>query len=185
MSKEDSQSPPIRVDFVPGHSLPGRIGMTFAPGKYQSGMYAEWCRDLETDLARLCEEYETHTLVCLLEDHELVKVEIEKLPTAARNRGLEFIHFPIRDMGVPADQRATADLIARICDVARAGETVVIHCMGGFGRTGTIAASCLVALGDEAASAIERVRAGRRGAIENSTQEEFVHAMANNLASGE
>jgi hypothetical protein len=47
-----SLSHPIRVDFVPPEacSLPGRIGITFAPGK-DAG--AHWNRDLGADLDRV------------------------------------------------------------------------------------------------------------------------------------
>ncbi len=51
-----SESHPIRADFVelvPG--IPGRLGMTFAPGKHHAGKSSSWRRDLDTDLGRLVE----------------------------------------------------------------------------------------------------------------------------------
>ena len=56
------------------------------------------------------------------------------------------------------------------------GFSVALHCRGGKGRTGTIAARVLVELGSAPALAIERVRAVRPGSIETRAQEEFVHA---------
>ena len=49
-----SDSDPIRVDFVPqeAHGLPGRLGLTFAPGKCGKGAYAIWDRDLAQDSLR-------------------------------------------------------------------------------------------------------------------------------------
>jgi protein-tyrosine phosphatase len=52
----------------------------------------------------------------------------------------------------------------------------VIHCRGGLGRSGTVAAACLVALGHGPAEAIERVRAARPGAVESRSQEEWVRS---------
>ena len=51
---------------------------------------------------------------------------------------------------------------------------VLIHCRGGLGRAGTIAARLLIELGTEPGEAIANVRAVRPGAIETDDQEEFV-----------
>ena len=51
---------------------------------------------------------------------------------------------------------------------------MLVHCRGGLGRAGTIAARLLIELGIEPATAIERVRAVRPGAIETRAQEEYV-----------
>jgi ADP-ribosyl-[dinitrogen reductase] hydrolase len=55
-----------------------------------------------------------------------------------------------------------------------AGDTVVVHCMGGLGRAGTIAACVLAARGLEAERAVEVVRAVRPGALETAAQVAFV-----------
>lgn len=54
------------------------------------------------------------------------------------------------------------------------GLTVVVHCKGGLGRTGTFAASILASFGVEPREAIAEVRVARKGAIENARQENFV-----------
>jgi protein-tyrosine phosphatase len=51
---------------------------------------------------------------------------------------------------------------------------VVVHCWGGLGRSGTIAAACLVARGAGAEEAIAAVRAARPGAVQTAAQELFV-----------
>jgi ADP-ribosyl-[dinitrogen reductase] hydrolase len=58
------------------------------------------------------------------------------------------------------------------------GERVVLHCMGGLGRTGTVAARLLVECGVAPEDAIGRVRVARPGAIEYSGQEEYVRRCA-------
>ena len=45
---------------------------------------------------------------------------------------------------------------------------------GGLGRAGTIAASLLIELGDEAGIALQRVRKARPGAVETSVQERYL-----------
>jgi protein-tyrosine phosphatase len=68
--------------------------------------------------------------------------------------------------------------VARILACLAARETIVIHCVGGLGRTGTIAACCLAALGQSPEYAIDAVRAARPGAIQTSFQERFVPRFA-------
>jgi len=53
---------------------------------------------------------------------------------------------------------------------------VLIHCTGGLGRSGMIAARLLVELGEEPRLAMQRVRAARPGAIETAAQEAYVLA---------
>ena len=56
-----------------------------------------------------------------------------------------------------------------------AGENILVHCRGGLGRAGMIAARLLVETGGvEPEVAIERVRAVRPGAIETGAQERWV-----------
>jgi protein-tyrosine phosphatase len=59
-----------------------------------------------------------------------------------------------------------------------ASRTIVVHCHGGIGRSGTIVAACLVAAGADPARALEIVRAERPGAATAPGHEEFVHALA-------
>lgn len=62
--------------------------------------------------------------------------------------------------------------------ILRNGSDVLVHCRGGLGRAGTIAARLLIELGMPPKTAIERVRAVRPGAIETRAQEEYVLAIA-------
>jgi ADP-ribosyl-[dinitrogen reductase] hydrolase len=49
-----------------------------------------------------------------------------------------------------------------------------VHCRGGLGRAGTVAARLLAELGMAPADAISRVRAVRPGAIQTQAQREYV-----------
>jgi hypothetical protein len=168
---------PIYVDFLDPDDtgLSGRIGMTIAPGKKING---KWDRDLDTDLACLRDEYSCDVLVSLMEDAEYKGLQIDGLFERAPAYGIAVVRFPIRDVHPPrkGEMPQFCELVGLILDAARAGRTVVIHCRGGLGRTGTVAAACLVALGHAPAKAIARVRAARRGAVETREQEQWVEA---------
>ena len=51
---------------------------------------------------------------------------------------------------------------------------MVVHCKGGLGRAGTVAALMLVELGMAPDEAIRTVRAARKGAIETREQERYI-----------
>lgn len=172
MHRYTSQTNPIRVAFLAAEAatLPGRIGITFAPGKRDS----RWNRDLEIDLVRLCGEYNAQVLVSLIEDHELKSLEIPNLVERAEAQGLEVIRFPIRDVSVPASIGELVILVARLIEFAQSGRTILVHCRGGLGRAGLVAACCLVALGSAPDKAITEVRRVRPGAVETDEQESFV-----------
>lgn len=176
MQQLTSDNTPIRVDFLPSivTRLPGRIGMTIAPGKQIRGIYGNWHRDLDKDLTRIKTVHGASVLVCLLEPDELTMLNIPRLPDAAREMGFEFVAFPIRDVSVPDSIDALRDLVVRMLEAAASGKTVVIHCRGGLGRSGLVAACCLAALGVDDDQAMAVVRATREGTIETTAQEQMV-----------
>jgi protein-tyrosine phosphatase len=77
---------------------------------------------------------------------------------------------------------ATVTLVEGIVGHMRRGETVVVHCRGGLGRSGTIAACCLVATGRDPVEAIRMVRKARPGAVEVESQVDFVKRFARGRA---
>lgn len=154
----------LRVDWIP--ALPA-LGMTLCPGRRDRG------RDLAQDVSRLVEEGVAE-LVCLVTDQELEAVGVPDLGAAVKARGLRFHRLPIPDQGVPTLDEARA-LVGRILDATGAGEKVVLHCMGGLGRTGTLAACALVARGFTPEGAIAHIRGCREARmVENRAQEAFV-----------
>jgi ADP-ribosylglycohydrolase/protein-tyrosine phosphatase len=171
-----STADPIRVDFVPPEHLPhpGRLGMTFAPGKKDH--LASWDRDLRRDLQRLRDEFRADVLVSLIEDHERESLSIEALDGVAKEVGLRVHKFPIRDVSIPQHAIDLVPTVRLVLASLDAGETVVVHCRGGLGRTGLVVACCLIADGLDAALAVKAVRGAREGTIQTPAQERFVIA---------
>ena len=126
-------------------------------------------------MLRLRRYYKTDVLISLIEDHEFADLQIATLRERAKDFEMENHWFPIRDQSVPASMENLEKLVEVIARLLKKEKNVVIHCMGGLGRTGLVAAACLIALTNlSAAEAVRAVRAARKGAVENSRQEEFV-----------
>lgn len=169
-----SETHPIYVDWLP--SSPGKVGMTIAPGKNAfRAVQGVWSRDLLTDLKRLVDVYETHVLVCLLEDFELEMMGIQNLVKEAENLGIEVHRQPICDNDVPRSMSDVRQLVELMTDRVRSGKNVVTHCRGGLGRAGTIVGCYLVFNGmspDEAIDALHTYR--NPNSPQTPEQEQFI-----------
>ncbi len=178
MTTRTSEDAPIQVGFLPSNLLDaigkGRLGMTFAPGKKVRGVVTHWDRDLPTDLARLRNVYGASHLVTLLEDHELPFLHIADLFSQAQTMELSTRHFPIPDGAVPTDLPAYKLLLRELLGWVKEGQTVIVHCRGGLGRTGLVAAGVLRACGMAADQSMRLVREVRPMAIETAIQEQFL-----------
>jgi Swiss Army Knife protein, DSP-PTPase phosphatase domain len=131
----------------------GRLGITLCPGRCDRG------RDLDTDLTRIRSEGVTRVL-SLLTDSELNWAGVPDLGPRTHAAGLTYRRFPVPDQGI----REVADALelVRWCrEATERGETVVVTCMGGLGRSGTVAACFLVNAGMAPDAAIAAVRAAR------------------------
>jgi ADP-ribosyl-[dinitrogen reductase] hydrolase len=174
-----SQNDPLQIAAVEAPTG-GRIGVTFCPGKKDpNGLSAIWDRDLALDIAAV-RDWGAGAWVCLMERHEFDDMHVPNLAESVEAAGLEFIHLPIVDLqppGAPFEaqwRRAGARLHARL----DRGEAVLVHCRGGRGRAGTVAARLLVERGMAPEAAIEAVRAVRPGAIETAPQVAHVRGLA-------
>lgn len=154
----------------------GRLAMTHCPGRStRDGRGRAWRRDLRQDVEAI-RAAGFGTVLSLLSDAELAALGAAGLGAELQHIGLEWRQFPIEDFGVPGPHTLPVwrelqhEMLARL----HAGEGVLVHCAAGLGRTGTMVATLLKALGDDGDSAIGRVRQARPGTIETAAQEAFV-----------
>ena len=162
----------LRADWIQSDLTgPGRLGITLCPGRKDRG------RDLAADLTQLRALGATR-LLCLLTDTELHWAGVPDLGPRAQGAGLTYRRHPVPDQGTPHIGEAT-ELVQWCREATEQGEAVVVTCMGGLGRSGTIAACCLVAAGMSPEAAIAAVRTARGPrALEIIAQENFVVTFA-------
>lgn len=127
-------------------------------GSAQPGLLADLADDLEflraTGIARI------------------VTLTSRPLPALAGEAGFEIVHFPVPDMGIPTP-RAAEQLCRALVDDLDA-RPVLLHCRGGLGRTGTLAACCLVNLGRTPDEALTAVRCVNPNYVQSPAQAQFI-----------
>src|SRR4029078_4665116 len=64
----------------------------------------------------------------------------------------------MRNFGVPEDPAQFRRNVKEIAQALRQGDSVMLHCAAGLGRTGSTAACVLKALGLDTAEALQRAR---------------------------
>lgn len=172
---------PLRIDAVQVNDSGGLIGMTLCPGKKDRGILSgPWDRDLDMDL-EVIRSWKAKALVCLVEDFELDFLHVPDLPVKTVAFGIQWYHLPITDLCAPDNEFEVAWERAgeELRRILRNGGKIVIHCRGGLGRTGIVAARLLVEFGAEPGEAIRLVRKARVGAIQTSSQEDYIWRMGN------
>lgn len=124
--------------------------------------------DLAGDLARLA-DWHPDLVVSLTEAPEMAPTG---LADWLAREGIGWRHFPVADYAVPdvSGEAAWPALAAEIGAVLARGGRVLVHCMGGCGRSGMVALRLMVAGGEPPDSALARLRAVRPCAVETPAQ---------------
>jgi len=157
-----------QVDF--SKTIRGRLYLHSMPGRYES-----WSNFISSANALGV----THIL-CLTPDEE-IKKKSPDYHQALRVGGCPFIiyRFPIKDYGIPSasDIPDLINILSKIQRLLTAEQVVLIHCAGGIGRTGMVAALLLVYLGHPVEDAIRMVK-NVGSSVETDEQKDFLCQVA-------
>jgi len=123
------------------------------------------------------------TVLSLLTPEEERELGLEEEGREAKRQALKFLSFPIPDRQVPQSLSVVAAILEKVDAGLSSGETVVVHCRQGIGRSGLIAACLLVMKGLSSGAAVETASAARGTPIpETREQRNWIDHYAATLA---
>lgn len=149
----------------------GFIAIMAYPGKEQ---------DAASAIASLANDG-IRQVVSLLEPAEAAALGLEGEAQLVAAESMRFVSFPIPDMGLPASVCAFARLARDLYRQVDAGVNTLLHCRGGVGRSGLLAAAVLLHCGMDPRQACEWVTR-LRGLRVPETSEQGAWLLANHAA---
>jgi len=109
-------------------------------------------------------------VLTLTETAEMADLGAAGLPDLLAAHAIDWLHLPIVDYDIPAGSAPWGQVAGHVHRILGQGGRVMVHCRGGCGRTGMIALRLMVEQGEEAATALTRLRTARPCAVETDQQ---------------
>lgn len=140
----------------------GILAMAPMPGR--GGHYAE-------DIAHL-RDWKPALVVSMVTLPELAAQGAGTLPGDVQDMGTRYIQVPVPDMETPGPEGEEAWHVASNAALSalQGGGRVLIHCMGGCGRSGMAVLRLMIEAGEAPEAALARLRAIRPCAVETEAQ---------------
>ena len=120
-------------------------------------------------------------VVTALSTKEMQEKGVGELPDVVEKAGLLWFHAPIEDDCAP-DEAFSArwkHISPSLHKALGNGEKIAMHCMGGSGRTGLLAAHLLLEKGWDLPKIIGQVQSLRPGAFTKEVQIDYIHQFVN------
>ena len=166
----------MNFNLVRLENFGSEICLSAFPGRKKNN---EFSFDLMEEFFDFLGSNSYQALVSLVEVHEFDQfISYPKFKEKIGKRNFSWCFHPLKDMTAP-DEIFTSDFFetqSSLLEYLRSEKKIAIHCKGGLGRSGTIAALLLRHLGFSAEKSIELVRKSRPGAIETEEQEIFIQS---------
>jgi protein-tyrosine phosphatase len=142
----------------------GRLGIASLPGR---------TGQLEADVEAIA-RWGASLVVSMTEAGEMARHGGANLARELARRGITHHGFGVPDFGVPEENDARwKPLSEALQRNLEAGGAVLLHCLGGKGRSGMVAARLLTEQDTPPGEALARVRRARPGAVETEAQGEW------------
>ncbi|TRM69678.1 protein-tyrosine phosphatase-like protein [Schizophyllum amplum] len=150
LDEKNARSPtPTTPTFMLGNlfmsSCPGKKVRLQGPVRGRSGV----CRDLQTDLRRM-RDLGVGCVICCLDDSELALLGApwDLYAEAALAVGIDVLRIPTPEGLAPLSPESLDDKLNSVLrDYTLRGVPVLVHCRGGVGRAGVVAACWCIKLG--------------------------------------
>lgn len=135
--------------------------------------------DLKTSLTQLAAAG-ANAVLTLMSREEMQRNQVTDLPLLCAELNLQWFHLPIEDDHAPEREFNSAWQTSKvqIHALLEAGKSIAIHCKGGSGRTGLVAALILLERGLALDEVIEQVRAIRPNALQVPAHQVYINQIA-------
>ena len=163
-----------KYDYVEPKGVNGKILITSFPGLGENGIFQEV--NFQTQL-NVLQKNNCSSITSLVEDKEFDKMCNKKqFIENIYIHNIKWYHLPISDLSSPDSEFKYKWQTKKVLlkNELIEGKNILLHCWGGKGRAGTVAAILLIEFGENNNEAIKIVRMRRKGAIESKNQEEFI-----------
>ncbi len=122
--------------------------------------------ELQTSIAQL-KRAGAKAVITLMTNDEMASLGVDTLPAICKQHGLQWFHLPIEDDEAPTAeyQQKWETQKQQIYNILDQNGTLVIHCRGGSGRTGLMAAIILMERGTDFDRAVSMVKGLRPKAL--------------------
>ena len=139
----------LRPLALPAAAARGRLWLGPMPGRAEGwAAFTSTARDTGLTL-----------VVCLTPREEVAACSPQYHAAIVQGRlPFRWLHLPMRNFGLADELHTWREGVDAVSRGLMAGESVLLHCAEGIGRTGTTAACVLKRLGVDAASALQQVR---------------------------
>ena len=112
-----------------------------------------------------------HQVVSLLEPAEADALGLAEEGELVMAQSMKFVSFAIPDMGLPACVEDFARLAQLLFTEINSGTNTLIHCRGGIGRSGLLAAAVLLQCGKDVQTAFAQVSLMRGRQVPETAQQ--------------
>jgi protein-tyrosine phosphatase len=112
-----------------------------------------------------------HQVVSLLEPAEADALGLAREAELVAAKSMKFVSFAIPDMGLPACSADFAQLAQLLFTQIDGGTNTLIHCRGGIGRSGLLAAAVLLHGGKDVRAAFAQVSLVRGRRVPETAQQ--------------
>ena len=128
-------------------------------------------KGLQEDIAAMQREG-IRVLVSLLSPEEALACGLHEEEQAAREAGIEFLHFPLPDHHIPPDTHAFRAFVIMLARRLWDHQHIGVHCMASIGRATLVTACTLIHLGWDPAQALIDISNARRQPVPDTDEQQ-------------
>jgi len=134
--------------------------------------------DLTTSLNEI-KAMGTEAVLTLMTEAELDNNGLSSIGASVKAKGMSWFHLPITDDEAPDSDFLNAWETAgpAIHRLIEQGKTIAVHCKGGAGRTGVVAAQILLERGEQIKAVQERIKRLRPNAFTHACHRDYLHSL--------